>query len=101
MTRPHPTRPAIIRFGSEVKFIDQDSHWYTRSMKEAIRIRLDPNNINRDNGIEIPEVWMPTFKKHSRRMVQQRTPGGPTSYRNIASLANSHPPSYAKQEFMR
>ena len=36
------TRPAIIRFGSEVKFIDQDSHWYTRSVKEAIRIRLLP-----------------------------------------------------------
>ena len=25
---------------NEVKFIDQDSHWYTRRVKEAIQIRL-------------------------------------------------------------
>ena len=38
----------------EVKFIDRDPHWYTRRVKEAIHIRLHPNNINRDSGIEIP-----------------------------------------------
>ena len=43
---------------NEVKFIDRDSHWYTRRVKEAIHIRLHPNNINRDSGIEIPEAWM-------------------------------------------
>ena len=37
----------------EVKLIDRDPHWYTRSVKEAIHIRLHPNNINRDSGIEI------------------------------------------------
>ena len=34
-----------------------------RRVKEAIHIRLHPNNFNRDNGIEIPEAWMPTMKK--------------------------------------
>ena len=59
---------------NEVKFIDRDPYWYTRRVKEAIYIRLHPNNINRDSGIEIPEVWMPTIKKHNnRRTVQQRT----------------------------
>ena len=67
----------------EIKFIDRDSHWYTRRVKEAIHIRLHPNNINKDNEMEIPEAWMPTVKKHSRRMVQQRTPEGTTSRRNI------------------
>ena len=43
---------------NEVKFIDRDSHWYTRRVKEAILIRLHPDNINRDNGIEIPEAWI-------------------------------------------
>ena len=42
-----------------------------------------PNNINRDNGIEIPTAWMPTVKTHSRRMVQQRMPEVTTSLRNI------------------
>ena len=48
-----------------VKCIDRDPHWHTRRVKEAIQIRLHPNNINRDNGIEIPETWMPTIRKHS------------------------------------
>jgi len=62
---------------NEVKFIDRDPHWYTRRVKEDIYIRLHPNNINRDSGIEIPEVWMPTIKKHNnRRTVQQRTTEG-------------------------
>ena len=29
---------------NDVKFIDRDSHWYTRRVKEAIHIRLHPNN---------------------------------------------------------
>ena len=57
---------------NEVKFIDRDPHWYTRRVKEAIHIRLHPDNINRDSRIEIPEAWMPTIK-HNRRTVQQRT----------------------------
>ena len=57
----------------EVKFIERDPHWYTRTVKEAIHIRLHPDNINRDNGIEIPEAWMPTIKQHSSRSVPRRT----------------------------
>ena len=55
---------------NDVHFIDCDPHWYTCRVKEAIHIRLQPNNINRDSGIEIPEAWMPTIKKHNRRTVQ-------------------------------
>ncbi|KAL9965123.1 hypothetical protein ACROYT_G028877 [Oculina patagonica] len=68
---------------NEVKFIDRDQHWYKRRVKEAIHIRLHPNNINRDNGIEIPEAWMPTIKKHNnKRTVRQRTAEGTTGHRN-------------------
>jgi len=55
---------------NEVKFIDRDWHWYTRRVKEAIHIRLHPDNINRDNGIEIPEAWILTIKEHLQRVVQ-------------------------------
>ncbi|PFX11539.1 hypothetical protein AWC38_SpisGene24684 [Stylophora pistillata] len=44
---------------------------------EAIHIRLHPNNINRDSGIEIAEARMPTIKIHSsRRTVRQQTTEG-------------------------
>ena len=59
---------------NEVKFIDRDPYYYTRRVKEAIHIRLHPNNINRDNGIQISEARIPTIKKYNnRRAVQQRT----------------------------
>ena len=51
---------------NEVKFIDRDPHWYTRRVKEAIHIRLHPNNINKNNEIEISEEWMPMVKKQQQ-----------------------------------
>ena len=62
---------------NEVKFIDGDPYYYTRRDKEAIHTRLHPDNINRDSGIEIPEVRMSMIKKHNnRRAVRQRTAEG-------------------------
>ena len=40
----------------KVKLIDRDPHWYSRRVKVAIHIRLQPNNINRDSAIELPEA---------------------------------------------
>ena len=47
---------------SVAKFIDRDPYYYTRRVRKAIHIRLHPNNINRDSGIEIPEAWILTIK---------------------------------------
>ena len=75
----------------EVKFIDRDPHWYTRRVKEAIHIRLHPDNINRDNGIEIPEAWMPTIKQHSSRSVPRRTAEGTIFYTERQGSKSSNP----------
>ena len=65
---------------NEVKFIDRDPQYDTRRVKEAIHIRLHPNNINRDSGIEILKAWTPTIRKHNnRRAVRQRTTAWPVN----------------------
>ena len=55
----HANETGHVPIWKEVKFTDRDPHWYTRRVKEAIHIRLHPNNTNRDSGIEIPEAWIP------------------------------------------
>ena len=75
----HANETGHLPISKEVKFIDRDSHWYTRGVKEAIYIRLHPNNINRDSGIEIPETWIPTIKRHNSRSTTKRTREGTTS----------------------
>ena len=48
----HANETGHLLICKEVKFIDRDPHWYTRRVKEAIHIRLHPNNIT---SIEIVE----------------------------------------------
>ena len=62
-----------------IEFIDRDPHRYTRRVKEAIHIRLHSNNINRDSGIEIPEAWIPTIRKHNSRSTRRQTYEGTSS----------------------
>ena len=50
-----------------VQCLSKERHWYTRRVKEAINIRLNPNNFNRYNGIDIPEFWMRTIRRHDTR----------------------------------
>ena len=45
----HANETGHLPIWNEIKFNDHDPHWYTRRVKEAIHIRLDPNNINRDS----------------------------------------------------
>ena len=45
---------------------------------EVIHIRLHPDNINKDNGIDIPEARIPTIKKHNGRPVWKQTAEGTT-----------------------
>ena len=93
----HANETGHLPIWKEVKFIDRDPHWYTRRVKEAIHIRLHPNNINRDSGIEIPEAWIPTIRKHNSRPTTKRTCEGTTSNsrnniedRNAPIAANHH-----------
>ena len=93
----HANETGHLPIWKEVKFIDRDPHWYTRRVKEAIHIRLHPNNINRDSGIKIPKAWIPTIRKHNSRPTTKWTCEGATSNgrnnnkdRNAPVAANHH-----------
>ena len=58
-------------------------------------MRLHSNNIYRDSGIEIPEAWMPTKKKHDNRPhlpLPRRTAGGSVSSSHNANNALARNP---------
>ena len=68
-------------------------HWYSRRVKKAIHIRLHPNNINRDSGIEIPEACMPTIRQQDNRPLPQRTTeGSVSSSHNTNNALDRNPP---------
>lgn len=81
-----PTRPATILSGTRWSLLIEiltGTQW----VKEAIHLKLYPNNINQGNGIEIPEVWIPMSTIHNnRRMVQQRTSEGTATCRNKTTI---------------
>lgn len=54
-----------------VKFIGYDSHWYRCWVKETIHTKIQPNNINKDNQIEILHAWIPPIKKLHTRIPEQ------------------------------
>ena len=58
-----------LLWGNVKLLIATHTHWYIihRRVKEAVHIRPHPDNINRDNGIETPEAWMPMIKHHNSR----------------------------------
>ena len=47
----HANKARHLRIWNKVELINRDPHWYTRRVKEAIHIRLHPNDVNRDSGI--------------------------------------------------
>ena len=94
----HTNKTRYYPLWDEVKFIDQDHHWYSRQViKEAIHIRLHPNNINRDSGIEIPEAWMPTVRQHDNLSPPQRTAEGSiSSSHNANNALDRNPPTMSQ-----
>ena len=69
------TEPDTSRCGTKPSSLPEKAT-ATRKVKEVIHIRLNPNNINRDSGAEIPEAWMSAKRKdlNQRRTKNQRMP---------------------------
>ena len=67
-TRLARTQTSAVSKHAHYPICHRDPHWHTRRVKEAFLIRLHPNSINRDSGIEIPEAWISVhFQKAQRK----------------------------------
>ena len=59
-----PIRPGIIRSGTKLSLLTETlMHCMVLSYMESVHMRLHPNNINRNSGIENPEAWMSTMRQ--------------------------------------
>ena len=67
-----------------------------RRVKEAVHIRLHPNNINRDSGIEIPEVWMPAISHENQPLPQRNAKGSVSSSHNANNALDRNPPTMSE-----
>ncbi|KAJ4426275.1 hypothetical protein ANN_27087 [Periplaneta americana] len=43
------------------KVINKSSHHWDRTIKEAIEIKLEKNNFNRDRGLQLSQAWTPAL----------------------------------------
>ncbi|KAJ4443773.1 hypothetical protein ANN_05551 [Periplaneta americana] len=43
------------------KVINKLSHYWDRTIKEAIEIKLEKNNFNRDSGLQLSQAWTPAL----------------------------------------
>ena len=90
-------RPDIIRPGTRLSLLTETLTGTLVQSNRATHIRLHSNNINKDNGIEIPEAWMPTIRQHSSRSLPQRTTEGTGSSSNNANNAlDRNPPTMSQ-----
>ena len=55
-----------------IKYLDRDSHWYSRRIKEAIQIRLHPNNINRNSGIKFLTLGLTLYENTKNEPITKR-----------------------------
>ena len=71
-----------------------DPYRYSHSVEQAIQIRFQPNNINRDSGIDIARAWTPTIRQHNCQSVSGQTAEGTvySSY-NENNASDLNPPT--------
>jgi hypothetical protein len=54
------SRPYVSCLDSGVLLWEKE-HYGKRKIREAIEIELNPNNLNRDEGLKISEAWKPVL----------------------------------------
>jgi hypothetical protein len=56
---------------SNITILDRTSGYMDRIVKEAIHIRLNRENFNRDNGFNLSRAWFPITRMLTCQMAEQ------------------------------
>ena len=51
----------MLKSFDEARLIDRATNYWDRLRREAIEIKLQPNNFNRDSGLHISKAWGPAI----------------------------------------
>ena len=47
----------------DTRILSKEDHLLKRRIREAIEIIKNPDNLNRDNGLEISDSWIPLIRE--------------------------------------
>ena len=53
----------VLQDGLKPEIIDMDNRNFHRKIKEGIHIRLEKSNLNRNEGYELPEIYLPLLRR--------------------------------------
>jgi hypothetical protein len=51
----------------DTKFLAKEEHFFKRRIREAIEICKHPRNLNKDNGLDLSENWLPLIHNNKRK----------------------------------
>jgi predicted GIY-YIG superfamily endonuclease len=49
----------------DTKILEKEDHYYKRRVKEALEIIKHPNNMNRNGGLQVSNIWLPLINQHN------------------------------------
>lgn len=53
----------------DTKILANEDHFFKRQIRESMEIIKHPNNLNRENGLEISENWFPLIYHRRNKLV--------------------------------
>ena len=81
---------------NEVRLIDRATNYWDHIRREAIEIKLQPNNFNRDSGLHISKAWGPAIsalqrlQAHGQHSISAPAPAMPVVGHSVPDVGNAH-----------
>ncbi|KAJ4443844.1 hypothetical protein ANN_05631 [Periplaneta americana] len=104
----YPERSAVTQHSIEkehkilfdhTKVINKSSHYWERTIKDAIEIKLEKNNFNRDSGLQLSQAWTPALDQLRPSYNQGHEDHRPRTATDSNRRNRTHCPPNFTQEF--